>query len=351
MSHPLQKRFGKIHLRNISPKTWEHPTDRAALSALESIPGIDTVVRKFVGLTTEKSLRLIALASAVRVSEQQFPKLYNLHREACSILDVTQVPELYVANNPFMNAGAIGVENPFIMLNSSMIEQLNDEEILAVIGHELGHCLSGHALYKTLLHMLIILSMQLSSIPLSGVAIWSIILALKEWDRKSELSADRAGLLVVQDPVVYYSLLMKMAGGANYSEMNTNEFFQQAYEYENSNELSDSIHKMINLVNLSHPFPVLRLTELKSWVDCGEMQKILSQQYTVRGGEDSHFENARSAASNYYQDMEDSNDPFAKIGTKASAVFDSISEETEEIQIKAGEFFDSIFGNTDHHHR
>ena len=81
------------------------------------------------------------------------------------------------------------------------------------------------------------------------------------------------------------------------------------------------------------------------------MQKILSQQYTVRGGEDSHFENARSAASSYYQDMEDSNDPFAKIGTRASAVFDSISEETEEIQIKAGEFFDSIFGSTDHHYR
>ncbi len=133
---------------NISVKAWEHPADKAALAALEKLPGIDTLIKKFVGITTEKSIRLATLASAIRTSENQFPKVHNLLKEACCILDVNEIPELFIAEHPFINARAIGVENPFIILNSSVLEKLSDNEILAIIGHELGHCLSGHLLYN-----------------------------------------------------------------------------------------------------------------------------------------------------------------------------------------------------------
>ena len=140
---------------NISYQTWAHSADLAALTAVKAIPGIDMLLQKFIGATSETSIRLIYLASSVRVSPRQFPHLHDMLREACRILDAPEVPELYVAHNPFFNAGAIGVEQPFIVLNSAILETLTDDEILCVIGHELGHCLSGHALYKTLLQVLL----------------------------------------------------------------------------------------------------------------------------------------------------------------------------------------------------
>lgn len=330
----------KVRFPNISSKTWEHPADRAALSALKKVPGLDTVLQKLVGVTTEKSLRLITLASAVRVSDTQFAKLNKLHKDACHLLDIEQRPELYVSQSPFLNAGAVGVERPFIVLNSSMVESLSDEEMLCVIGHELGHCMSGHVLYKTLLQLLLRFSMAAFSVPLGGVSVLAIILALKEWDRKSELSADRAGLLVGQDPQVYNTLLMKLAGGGKVAEMDINEFFLQAAEYERSGSMVDSVHKFLNLMGQSHPFPVLRLTELKTWVDSGAYNRILSGEYLSRteDGMDDVLSNIRNAANKYREDFNNSEDPLAE--TLRSAM-----EAADSVRSKAKDAFDNFFNN------
>ncbi|MEW5818138.1 MAG: Zn-dependent protease with chaperone function, partial [Spirochaetota bacterium] len=78
----------KKHFIDISPKSWEHPADHAALLALKQIPGLDELIRQFVGRTTEKSLKLISLASSVRISEKQFSKVFGLLEDACTVLDV-----------------------------------------------------------------------------------------------------------------------------------------------------------------------------------------------------------------------------------------------------------------------
>ncbi|MFW5689136.1 MAG: M48 family metallopeptidase, partial [Spirochaetota bacterium] len=169
----------------ISPRAWEHPADRAALAALKQVPGLDEVVKFFLGMTGERQIRLLYLASAVRVSPQQFPRLDKLVDEACHVLDVADRPELYVTQNPALNAGAIGVKRPFMTINSSMLETLDDDEILTVIAHELGHILSGHVLYKTLLWFLLNMAGVVVRIPIAQLVLIGVIGALKEWDRKS----------------------------------------------------------------------------------------------------------------------------------------------------------------------
>lgn len=336
----------KIHLPNISSRSWEHPADRAALVALRKVPGLDQVLQKVVGITTEKSLRLITLASAVRVSDSQFPKLKRLHHEACAILGVENAPELYVSQNPFLNARAIGVEHPFIVLDSSLVERLSEEELLAVIGHELGHCLSGHVLYKTLLALLVKLSAIAFSLPLGGASLMAVIIALREWDRKSELSSDRAGLLVAQDPMTCYGLEMKLAGGSNLSEMDINEFFLQAQEYERAGTVVDSVHKLLNLMGQSHPFPVLRLAELKTWVDSGTYGSILSGAYLRRDQEHEEdvMKNFRAAGSTYRDDLRGSADPLAKAFTKAASGAAAEAAETiDTMKTRAKDIFDTIF--------
>src|ERR1041384_6256369 len=181
-------------LTQIAPVSWEHAADRAALQSLRSVPGLDEVGKKIYGFIGERGVRLIFQADAVRVGATQFPRLNQLYTEVLTSMDWPERPELFVSQTPFANAGAFGMEKPFIVINSGTLKLLDDDELRNVLGHELGHVMSGHALYHTILVLL--LNVSLSALPfLAGIAILPVQLALLEWFRKSELSSDRARLL------------------------------------------------------------------------------------------------------------------------------------------------------------
>ena len=286
----------RVILKGIHSSAWEHPTDKIATNALKSVDGFGKLLQFFFGRTRERAIRLLMLASAVRVSSKQFRNLYKLHEEACSILDMSYKPELYVAYSPFLNAGAIGLDKPFIVINSSALEIFDNEELLFLIGHELGHIKSNHVKYKTLLYLLLNSSRISSSLPMSQLVVWTITNLLLEWDRKSELSADRAGLLVVQDPDVSIKSLMKMAGGIKTEEMDVGEFIQQSKEYSQLGSAVDSVYKILNVVGRTHPLPVTRVAELIEWVRTGKYNSIIEGYY--RGSDDA-MDNLKESADSY----------------------------------------------------
>src|SRR2546430_17048782 len=146
-------------------------------------------------------------------------------------MDWSDRPELFVSQTPFANAGAFGMDKPFIVINSGTLKLLDDDELRNVLGHELGHVMSGHALYHTIL--VLILNVSLGALPfLAGIAILPIQLALLEWFRKSELSSDRAGLLACQDAAASLRVNLKFAGGGDMAQMDLNAFLEQAKEDE-----------------------------------------------------------------------------------------------------------------------
>ena len=147
-------------LPQISGVAWEHPADRAALQALRSVPGVDEVIRKILALLGgERGIRLLFQGNAVRVGPTQFPRLWHLHTEVCTTFDWPDVPELYVSQTPFFNAGAYGVDTPFIVIHSAALELLDDDELRVLLSHEMGHVMSGHALYRTIAAVLAIISL------------------------------------------------------------------------------------------------------------------------------------------------------------------------------------------------
>src|SRR4029450_5094119 len=126
---------------------------------------------------------------------------------------------------------------------------LHARRLRVLVSHELGHVMSGHALYRTIAAILALIS--LGALPtLAGLAVLPIRLAFLEWSRKSELSADRAGLLGVQDIVAAQRLDMKMAGGGRgdgvAGQMNVEAFMQQAHEYAASDEGLDVVYKVLS---------------------------------------------------------------------------------------------------------
>jgi Zn-dependent protease with chaperone function len=290
----------------ISAVTWEHPADRAALQALRSVPGFEDVVKKILAtLGGERGIRLLFQGNAVRVGPDQFPRIWALHVEVCTTFDWPKTPELFVSQTPFFNAGAYGVDDPFIVLNSTALEMLNEEELRTLLAHEMGHVVSGHAFYRTIAAILTLVS--LGALPLlAGLAILPIKLAFLEWSRKSELSADRAGLLGGQNFIAAQSLHMKAAGGGREvgfnDQMNVDAFMTQAREYSDTNDGLAVVYKIINTLGLTHPMNTVRAAELQQWVTSGEYDRILRGEYTRRGSQSRErpFKDEMADAGNYY---------------------------------------------------
>ncbi|MEZ4585183.1 MAG: M48 family metallopeptidase [Gemmatimonadales bacterium] len=279
----------RVTLQQIAAVSWEHPADRAALQAMRAVPGFDEVVRKVIAiLGGERGIRLLFQGNSVRTSNKQYPVAHHLLVDVCATFDWPKAPEMFVSQTPVFNAGAYGVDDPFIVLHSAALELLDEEELRALIAHEMGHVMSGHALYHTIAAILFMIS--LSALPvLAGIALLPVKLAVLEWSRKSELSADRAGLLGAQNPMGSQQLLMKMAGGyrgaLESGQMDLNEFMTQAGEYANSNEGFDVIYKILNTLGLTHPMNTVRAAELQKWMAAGEYERILRGEYTRRGQE------------------------------------------------------------------
>ncbi len=272
---------------DIAPVSWEHPADRAALQSLRSLPGFEDVIRKIVALLGgEQGIRLLFQGNAVRVGPEQFPKVWMLHVEVCTTFDWPRVPELYISQTPVFNAGAYGMDDPFIVLHSAALEMLHEDELRVLLAHEMGHVISGHAFYRTIAAILAVVSV--AALPmLAGLALLPLKLAFLEWSRKSELSADRAGLLGSQDVVAAQKLLMTMAGGGREigfnDHMNVEAFMRQAHEY---NEASDGlalVYKVINTLGLTHPMNTVRAAELQQWLAAGDYDRILRGEYPRRG--------------------------------------------------------------------
>lgn len=305
----------RVTFPGISSRAWEHPADRSALVALRAVPGFDTVLKALAGLFRERKHRLIFLASAVRVSDRQFAEIDRLFSEALQVLDSPRRPELYVWQSPQANAQCIGMDEPFIVITTAMLDLLDDpDEVRCVLGHEIGHAMSGHAVYQTMLNHLLRVADNLGWLPLGGLALRAIVAALYEWSRKSELSADRAGMLVAQDPQVALRVKMKMAGGASLGKMDTVAFLEQAADYEAAGDIRDGVLKLMNVERQTHPFSVVRAAEIRKWVEGGEYQKIMTGDYPRRADDSkaSIADEIKAAARSYRDGFAASTDPLAQ---------------------------------------
>jgi Zn-dependent protease with chaperone function len=301
----------RVRLPGISSRAYEHPADRSALVALRKLTGFDVLLRRLSGLFSDRSLRLMYLASGVKVPDRQFPQLNEMLRDGSYVLDLPQVPELFVIQDGTVNAMALGSDNPFIVVTTGMVNLYDAEEMRFAIGHELAHVLSGHAVYRTMMFHLINLAQRIAWMPIGYLGLRAIIWGLEEWYRKSELSCDRGGLLAGQDVDAARRALMKMAGGSRLSEMSPDAFHDQAHEYDAVPDVRDSLLKLMQLQGTKHPFAVVRFAELDRWAASGDYARILAGDYPRREDDQSAKigDEVRSAARAYQDSWNRSEDP------------------------------------------
>lgn len=270
---------------HLAASAFVSETDRVALSNIQKIPLLPAIVRKFHEMALDKIQYAQNSADSVRCGPNQFPTLYAMLRESCAVMHITE-PELYIKQSEVFNAYTSGSNQTFIVIHSRLVETLNDEELLFVIGHECGHIKAGHVLYQTLGRMLLPLLEVLgqATLGLGQLAGVGVVAAFFEWMRQAEISCDRAGALVSQNPQAALSALMKMGSGSTRfdHEMNLDAFLEQARQHSTATGLEGLSKALLFIMynwKLTHPEVVYRAKGLDEWISSGAYDKILSGDY------------------------------------------------------------------------
>jgi Zn-dependent protease with chaperone function len=279
--------YARLH--GLRPQSYEHPSDAKTLDVLQGTSGLETVIRKCNEFGLDRLLRIQLMGSYLRASQDCFPQLYRAVQEGCEILDVPKRPTVYIQPGG-LNAFTAGVEQPILVFTAGLIDSMTEEELRFVVGHELGHIKSGHVLYYQIAMLLPVLAevVGAATFGIGSLLSFPLEVALVRWQRMSELTADRAGLLACQDVNAATTAMIKLAGLPLkfFDKVNTEDFLAQAREFEafDSDKL-DWVAKILSGMGQSHPWTVMRASELLRWVDSTSYEKLLADPTSGRASE------------------------------------------------------------------
>jgi len=280
--------MARRRLTGLRPQTYEHPLDAQALNALQKTSGLETVVRKCNEWGFERLLRVQLTGSHLRVTPDSVPEVHEKLVAACDILDLPHLPDLYIAAGD-LNAFTAGVEKPLIVLNSAIVDRLTDDELLFVLAHEIGHIKSGHVLYYQIAEFLPVIGAIVggATFGLGDLFSTGLQIALLNWKRMAEFTADRAGLLGCQDANVPITAMVKIAGLPQKYDgaINPEDFIAQAREFKTFD--ADKLNwfvKALSTMGQTHPWTVMRASQFLAWIDSGEYEKVVNGQHALPAG-------------------------------------------------------------------
>ena len=185
-------------------------------------------------------------ASLIKVSENTFHQIYKLSKLAAYRLKIP-IPSVYIEQNPYLNASTSGFwGDHWIVLHSALLKQLNPEELLFIIGHEMGHIKREHVSWLILISHRETWSMGIISSGLKSI--------FNNWNIKSEYSADRAGLIANKNSKSCISALSMMATG--HRNVKLESYLKKSDEYQ-----KDPLSRVLELRG-THPYAANRIKKI-----------------------------------------------------------------------------------------
>jgi len=196
---------------DLAPEDFMYPPDREGLESLRQFRFLAPIIKEFV---TKKYIQNLSSWLSRNASKVDFSSnTGSMIRECGIILGLKSLPITYIIPDERINAFTFGSDDvQFLVLTSGLLRSLTIEEVKAVLAHELGHIRCEHIVYHTLAEMLMRGVELSSSMVGAGLEALSPIfrLILLSWHRESEVSADRASLLVAGDLDVVESMFTKL---------------------------------------------------------------------------------------------------------------------------------------------
>lgn len=218
----IQNRRGQAERRVRDGSTYSYSGERKVRRTLNSarpvVIALEATTRLWKNVAKSE-----LLGTALKVTGQQFPRLYNATRTACDSLRM-DVPPVYVTPaSSKIRAQALGTnDDAYIVVNAELLDSLSDTELMALVGHELGHIQNNHVLYTTALYYL-----TEAAAMFVRWAVQPAIMTLQAWSRRAEITCDRAALLCTRDLDATLTALIKISLGLERdTEVNVREYIE-----------------------------------------------------------------------------------------------------------------------------
>jgi len=207
------------------------------------------VILLILGLIYHRIHEARTKAHLIKVSENNFPMISKLAKVAAYRLKIPITP-VYIKTSPHLNALTSGFWGThWIVLNSALVKEFVPEELLYVIGHEMGHIKREHATWLNLMA-----THGTSSIPLiSG----GLRIIFNNWSIKAEYSADRAGLIANKNLKSCMAALSMLASGHRNIEL-------ESYLEESDRYQKDPLSRIGELFG-THPYIPNRIKKLQQF--------------------------------------------------------------------------------------
>lgn len=152
--------------------------------------------------------------SGVRISEDQYPDLYQKLTRGCSKVGLDEIPEAYLLRTDFFNALATKfLGRHFVVLFTDVVDALESQPdaIDFYIGHELGHIHRKHLTWSTFV-------MPASVLPVIGAAL----------RRAEEYTCDRYGVACCQsEDDIKAAIAAIAAGDSRWKSINVDSYLNQ----------------------------------------------------------------------------------------------------------------------------
>lgn len=266
-------------LHGLKAQDFEHPGEKAAMAVLRKIPLLDVVMAKYMDMQLQLSLFAEACGNYFRITEKTNPRVYSIYKLALARLDMPKEYPLFSTLGYDYNAFTSGVNEPFVVIQSSLISNCTDDELLFMIGHELGHIKCGHLLYYSL-------ASNINSVlaGFGGIATTAAVglqYAIMDWNRKAEYSADRAGMIAAGNIAGAIGGTMKLLGHSPDIpdiDFAVDKVLKQVNDFEM--DTADLVGKLLYVsytAQASHPWSVLRLKQITDWYQSGAYDKVVEK--------------------------------------------------------------------------
>ena len=205
------------------------------------------------------------MRSARQVTPQTTPEVDDIAQQGIARLQPGEI-QVYVAPSNELNAYTFGLDSPkVVVLYSALLKVMDRDELLFVLGHELGHVALGHTWLNSLVG-------GIAGIPSSFSAAMLLTMAFLQWNRTCEYSADRAGLLACGKPEKAISALIKLAAGP---QADTQIELAQAYRRIDAED--DTWLGSLNEALATHPMLIRRIQQIRKYAGSAEYARLLGR--------------------------------------------------------------------------
>lgn len=240
--------------------------------------------------SAEDEFYMLNLADNTRLSPAQAPSLYQIVDEVATLAGMP-MPHLFLDTQPDLNAWVLGGRNASMVLTSTLVDELTDAQLRAVVAHEFGHIACNHTFYRKMAEAFDPIAALASALPGGSLVALGLRWHLLDWYRKSELSADRFALLTTGDLEAIQAVILRLAGGSLriQGELKNEQFrlqaeeFRQVVEERTRGPLKNKLEFYASSVMLqqamsTHPWPAVRFVEIEEWATSQQYALILNGQ-------------------------------------------------------------------------